>query len=80
MDRKERFGYWKDNALRLRGEAVWSLAVFFLTMWNHQNPHTDFSPFRPKALPPVNTTGGIVVPYADTPDPADTVGPTSICR
>ena len=74
MDRKERFGYWKDNALRLRGEAVWSLAVFFLTMWNHQNPHTDFSPFRPKALPPVNTTGGIVVPYADTPDPADTVG------
>ena len=74
VDRKERFGYWKDNALRLRGEAVWSLAVFFLTMWNHQNPHTDFSPFRPKALPPVNTTGGIVVPYADTPDPADTVG------
>ena len=21
IDRKERFGYWKDNALRLRGEA-----------------------------------------------------------
>ena len=74
VDRLDRFGYWKDNALRLRGEAVWSLAVFFLTMWNHQNPHTDFSPFRPKALPPVDTTGGIVVPYADTPGPADTVG------
>ena len=25
VDRKERFGYWKDNALRLRGEATWSL-------------------------------------------------------
>ena len=30
--RKERFGYWKDNALLLRGDAVWSLTVFFLTM------------------------------------------------
>ena len=33
------------------GEAVWSLAVFFLTMWNHQNPHTDFSPSGPRPCP-----------------------------
>lgn len=73
IDRKERFGYWKDNALRLRGEAVWSLTVFFLTMWDHQNPRSDFRLFRPRTLPPLNTTGGIVVPYTDTPNPADTV-------
>ncbi len=73
VDRKERFGYWKDNALRLRGEAVWSLSVFFLTMWDHQNPRSDFRLFRPRTLPPVNSTGGVVIPYTDTPNPADTV-------
>ena len=33
----------------------------------------DFRLFRPRTLPPLNTTGGIVVPYTDTPIPADTV-------
>lgn len=74
VDRKERFGYWKDNALRLRGEATWSLTVFFLTMWDHQNPHSDFRLFRPRQLPPLETTGGIVIPYADTPNADDTIG------
>ena len=69
-----RFGYWKDNALRLRGEATWSLTVFFLTMWDHQNPHSDFRLFRPRQLPPLETTGGIVIPYADTPNADDTIG------
>lgn len=73
VDRKERFGYWKDNALRLRGEAVWSLTVFFLLMWDHQNTPSDFRLFRPRALPPLKRSGGIVVPYADTPNPSDTI-------
>ncbi len=73
LDRKERFGYWKDNALLLRGEAVWSLTVFFLTMWDHQNPRAEFRAFRPKTIPPLKEAEGIVVPYADTPNPADTV-------
>ena len=73
VDRKERFGYWKDNALRLRGEAAWSLTVFFLTMWDHQNPSSDYRLFRPGTLPPLAETGGLVAPYADTPNPADTV-------
>ena len=42
-------------------------------MWDHQNPRSDFRLFRPRTLPPLNTTGGIVVPYTDTPNPADTV-------
>ena len=28
-----RFGYWKDCVIRLRGEAVWSMTVMFLSMW-----------------------------------------------
>lgn len=28
-----RFGVWKDNGIRLEGEAVWGLTVTFLQMW-----------------------------------------------
>ena len=28
-----RFGHWKDNVIRVRGEAVWSYTVMFLTNW-----------------------------------------------
>ena len=34
INRFERFGYWKDNLIRVRGEAVWSYTVLFLTTWN----------------------------------------------
>jgi len=29
----ERFGVWKDNAVKVTGEAVWGLTVTFLKMW-----------------------------------------------
>ena len=31
----ERYGYWKDTAVCLKGEAVRSLVVMFLTMWQY---------------------------------------------
>ena len=71
INRKERFGYWKDNALLLRGPAVWSLTVFFLTMWGE--PAEGFPACRPARWPPVNYAGGLAAPYADTPFPEDTV-------
>ena len=74
IDRLERFGYWKDNALLLRGQAVWSLSVFFLTMWDdHHTPRSDYDWFRPRELPPLEDVQGVVAPYADTPFPEDTV-------
>lgn len=74
MNRVERFGYWKDSALLLRGPAVWSLTVFFLTMWSLiRNAPVNYSWFRPEAQPPVNTTSGFVIPYLDTPLERDTV-------
>ena len=42
-------------------------------MWDHQNTPSDFRLFRPRALPPLKRSGGIVVPYADTPNPSDTI-------
>lgn len=34
INRKIRFGHWKDNAICLRGDAVRSFVVMFLQMWN----------------------------------------------
>ena len=73
INRKERFGYWKDNALLLRGPAVWSLSVFFLTMWDEPGVQPDYDRFRPSVVPSANGSSGLVVPYADTPFPGDTV-------
>ena len=35
----ERFGHWKDAAIRLEGPAVWSFTVMFLSLWNHLCRH-----------------------------------------
>lgn len=72
IDRLDRFGYWKDNALLLRGEAVWSLAVFFLNMWKHHTTQAEYACFRPKLFPTFEGQG-LVLPYADTPLDEDTV-------
>lgn len=73
IDRLNRFGYWKDNALLLRGEAVWSLTVFFLTMWDDHHTRSDYDWFRPRELPNLENIRGAVTPYADTPFPEDTI-------
>ena len=65
----ERFGYWKDTGIRMKGAAVWSFTCMFLEMWNYIiNSTEDYEKFRPDAdyvakIPSV----GYVQPYSDTP-------------
>lgn len=71
VNKKKRFGYWKDNCVRVKGEAVWSMTVMFLTIWNaawHQD--VDYRPFMASpedssTLP--DTQDGWIAPYSDTP-------------
>ena len=44
-----RFGVWKDNAVRIEGDAVWGLTVTFLQMWevSGDSAPMDYSPYRP---------------------------------
>lgn len=37
INQVERFGYWKDTGVCLKGEAVWSLTLMFLSMWDYIN-------------------------------------------
>lgn len=75
INEKERFGHWKDTAILLRGEAVWSFTVMFLNMWDFTaGIREDFEQFRPKL---VGTAGkGYVQPYGDSPLDDEPVGET----
>ncbi|MCI8914496.1 MAG: cardiolipin synthase [Lawsonibacter sp.] len=71
---QERFGHWKDSAILLEGDAVWSMTVMFLTMWdNIADWNEDFELFRPPPAP-VRPWTGYVQPYTDTPLDRETVG------
>lgn len=45
----KRFGTWKDNAVRVEGDAVWGLTVTFLQMWEicNSNARINFDTYRP---------------------------------
>lgn len=80
INRKERFGYWKDNAVLVQGEAAWSFTVMFLTMWDYlcgtaPEKRGDYTCFRPDSNTYTNCTGeGVVQPYTDSPLDDEAVG------
>jgi len=45
----DRFGVWKDNAVRVEGDAVWGLTVTFLQMWEVSGggQPLDYTKFAP---------------------------------
>lgn len=75
INEKARFGHWKDSAIRLEGDAPWSMAVMFLTLWDYtRDVEEDYEPFRPTdaGVPAV----GFVQPYTDNPLDGEAVGQT----
>lgn len=74
INRRKRFGHWKDTAILLRGEAVWNLTTMFLSMWNYLRGENE-EDCRKFAPPPENYGGkGLVQPYADNPLDDEPVG------
>ncbi|MDO5560465.1 MAG: cardiolipin synthase [Oscillospiraceae bacterium] len=74
---KERFGYWKDTAVMLHGEAVWSFTIMFLQMWglSEYRIKEDYSVFAPhKNHPGDFLSDGYVMPYGDIPVDGENVG------
>lgn len=58
-------GHWKDTAIRLEGDAVWSLTVTFLEMWDADNPNiSDYEAYRPTKTV---SGDGYYQPFTDGP-------------
>ncbi len=75
INRKVRFGYWKDTAVMLEGDAVQSLTMLFLQMWNV----TEFKPdpydrFVTPMSEELHRELGFMIPYGDSPYDNEDVG------
>ena len=75
INKKKKHGYWKDASIMLKGEAVWSLTVFFLANWDYVNDiQENFLQYQSRE-PNFNlTSDGYFQPYADRPMDKDQVG------
>ena len=66
INRKQRFGYWKDTAFMLKGPAVYSLSLTFLRMWDFvAGTDTNFKDYLPCNR--FINEEGFVQPYCDSP-------------
>ena len=74
--RTEPYGFWKDTGVKLEGDAVQSLTVIFLEMWNAISKYdVDDKDFRQFLTSPPSPEGkGFVQPYADSPMDGIAVG------
>ncbi|PKL13055.1 MAG: cardiolipin synthase [Spirochaetae bacterium HGW-Spirochaetae-8] len=65
INRKIRFGHWKDTTVMIRGDAVWNLSLMFLQQWIFAtNEELDLSEFTPRNSYPDD---GLVQPFGDSP-------------
>lgn len=72
----EKHGHWKDTAILLKGEAVFSLTTMFLSMWDYliKKEDEDYAAYYPDSWD--ENAQGIVQPFADNPLDDEAVGET----
>ncbi len=62
---KRRFGHWHDAAVKITGDAVFSLTASFLETWDfHKKTTTSLASFKPTIFP---KSEAMVIPFSDSP-------------
>lgn len=75
-NRIQRFGYWKDTALRLQGEAVRNLSAMFIQFFNASGDwHLSYQKYVCQ-VPPAPQKESYVLPFSDSPTDAEDVAHT----
>ena len=75
INKKERFGYWKDTAIMLEGDAVQSMTMLFLQMWNvTETRPEDYEKYLTVKSKELRRELGYVIPYGDSPFDREDVG------
>lgn len=74
----QKHGHWKDSAILIQGEAVWSFTVMFLSLWsNQQQCHEDYEAYRPAPQAMKSfVSDGYVQPFCDSPLDGESLGET----
>lgn len=75
INRKSRFGHWKDTSIMLKGDAVQSLTILFLQMWNVDEKEPErYEKYVTTPKEGVRRELGYVLPYGDSPFDNENVG------
>jgi cardiolipin synthase len=82
INKKVLFGHWKDTAVRVTGEAVWSFTVMFFELWNiasmdpkrsqklQANPDIyvdEALKYKAEINADISPESGFILPFSDTP-------------
>ncbi len=71
INRKKRFGVWKDTGVMLKGPGVYALTVTFLKMWDYvSGTQSRYEEYKPVGE---YEADGFVQPYCDSPLDGETV-------
>ncbi|OOB80534.1 MAG: cardiolipin synthase [Epulopiscium sp. Nuni2H_MBin003] len=73
INKKVKYGHWKDTGIRITGNAVWGLTCLFIEMWN-VSAEEILDPNDYKTNIEHNTGIGFVQPFGDSPLDDVTVG------
>lgn len=77
INKKERFGHWKDTAIMVKGEAVNSFTLMFLQMWNlYETGKENFGRYMYNGsyIEAGMRNGGYIAPYGDSPFDGEELG------
>lgn len=66
INKKERFGHWKDVAVKITGEAVDSFTMMFLRTWDIMGEASEYDKYLHRCINA--DADGFVIPYADGPN------------
>lgn len=73
----EKFGHWKDSAVKIEGYAAWSFTLMFLQMWEicagKGEDFRTYYPWQDNKLDVIDGEG-YVLPYCDSPMDKENVG------
>ncbi|MGL5041996.1 MAG: cardiolipin synthase [Culicoidibacterales bacterium] len=73
----QKHGHWKDSAIMLKGEAVWSLTTLFLSMWEfHTRIDENYLSYKPQQDEHSYKGAGYVQPFSDSPLDNELLGET----
>ncbi len=68
-----KLGVWKDNGIKIVGDAIWNLTIMFLNLWNaNVDEDKDITVFKHDFI--VKENKGYVIPYGVAPLHKDLIG------
>ena len=73
INREVRFGHWKDSGICLSGDAVKSMTLLFLQLWNISEHQPEFERFLTECRD-IECSDGFVMPYGTCPLEEDRIG------